>query len=156
MQGEQAGNHQHRIGHQGQAYVQQQLGMGLQMGDVAARDQRAGGEQQCGETIDHRQQDPAVETASGAGHEGTDDEAHQGGHVQHAEVLSRVGLHYLGTQGDGVSDQGERDAGKQLVLSSWLGAQQQVQGGDDGQQIKRQGQNRDHDHNQVVVEQAVR
>ena len=94
LQRKQTGDHQYRVGHQGEADVQQQLGMGLQMGYVATRDQGAGSQQQGREAVDHRQQDPAVEAAGYAGHEATDDEADQRGNVEHAQVLA-VTLQYL-------------------------------------------------------------
>ncbi|MNC44563.1 hypothetical protein D3C75_934750 [compost metagenome] len=65
-----------------------------------------------------------------------------------------MGGQHLASHRHTMGGQGQADTGKQRHLPDGLGAEQQVQRGDDGQQVKRQGQNRDHDHNQVVVEQA--
>ena len=62
--------------------------------------------------------------------------------------------HFAGNR-RAMGDQSQSYAGKQGRLPDLFGIEQQVQRGDDGEQIECQGQNRDHDHNQVVVEQAV-
>ncbi len=107
--------------------MQQQLGMGLQMGDIAAGDQGAGCQQQRRETVDHGQQDPAVEATGDAGHEAADDEADQRSHVQHAEVLAGMGGQYFAADRHAMGGQGQADTGKQRNLPDRLGAEQQVQ-----------------------------
>ena len=98
--------------------------MGLQMGDVAGRNEGAGGQQQGREAVDHRQQDPAVEAAGDAGHEAADDETDQRGYVEHAQILAGVSHQHFAGHGGAMGDQGQSDAGKQgacptgLALSS--------------------------------------
>ena len=102
---------------------------------------------------DDGQQDPAVEASGDAGHEATDDKADQGRTFNMLrfwpEVVTSTSLPTAMPWAVRA-----RPMGEQRYLPDGLGAEQQVQRGDDGQRVKRQGQNRDHDHNQVVVKQA--